>query len=38
MRYVARINFKDDLDQYTLTPKEINDQVKTRNADAVYAF
>jgi 3'-phosphoadenosine 5'-phosphosulfate synthase len=38
MRYVRRVEFGDGLDQYRLTPREINDQIKKRNADAVYAF
>jgi 3'-phosphoadenosine 5'-phosphosulfate synthase len=38
MRYVKKIEFADGLDQYRLTPKQINDQIKKRNADAVYAF
>ena len=38
MRYVRKVTFNDGMDQYRLTPKEINDQIKARNADAVYAF
>ena len=38
MRYVANIKFNDDLDQYRLTPKEVNEKIKAKNADAVYAF
>lgn len=38
VRYVKNIQFNDGLDQYRLTPKQIDDQIKARNADAVYAF
>lgn len=38
MRFVKKIEFNDGLDQYRYTPKEINQQIKKRNADAVYAF
>jgi 3'-phosphoadenosine 5'-phosphosulfate synthase len=38
MRFVKNIEFKDDLDQYRQTPREINNQIIARNADAVYAF
>lgn len=38
MRFVKKIEFKDGLDQYRYTPKEINQQIKQRKADAVYAF
>jgi hypothetical protein len=38
MRYVRKVEFKDGMDQYRQTPREINDQIKKRGADAVYAF
>ena len=38
MRFVRKIVFNDEMDQYRLTPREISDLVKERNADAVYAF
>jgi 3'-phosphoadenosine 5'-phosphosulfate synthase len=38
MRFVSKILFNDGMDQYRLTPKEINDQIKAKEADAVYAF
>lgn len=38
MRFVKNIEFKDDLDQYRQTPRQINNQILARNADAVYAF
>lgn len=38
MRYVKRVEFKDGLDNYRLTPKEIHDQIVAKQADAVYAF
>mmetsp|Transcript_13952 Transcript_13952/g.21097 ORF Transcript_13952/g.21097 Transcript_13952/m.21097 type:complete len:1286 (-) Transcript_13952:194-4051(-) len=33
-----RIRYKDGLDKYRLTPKELRDIFKEKNADAVYAF
>jgi 3'-phosphoadenosine 5'-phosphosulfate synthase len=38
MRFVHEIKFNDGLDQYRLTPKQISEQIKTFEADAVYAF
>lgn len=38
MRFFQRIAFNDNMDQYRKTPQEIADEIKTRNADAVYAF
>ena len=38
MRYVRNVEFGDGLDQYRLTPRQINDQIVARRADAVYAF
>jgi len=38
MRYVKKIVFNDELDQYRLTPRDINNLMKERNADGVYAF
>ena len=38
MRYVRNIEFSDGLDQYRLTPRQINDLIVAKNADAVYAF
>lgn len=38
MRYVKKITFNDDMDQYRLTPREINNLIKERSADGVYAF
>jgi hypothetical protein len=38
MRFVTKIEFKDGLDNYRMTPREINDIIKAKNADAVYAF
>lgn len=37
-RFFERIKFNDGLDQFRFTPSEINDQIKARGADAVYAF
>lgn len=38
MRYVREIVFDDEMDKYRLTPREINNLIKEKNADAVYAF
>lgn len=38
MRYVRKIEFNDEMDKYRLTPREINNLMKEKNADAVYAF
>ena len=38
MRYVRKIEFNDEMDKYRLTPREINNLIKEKNADAVYAF
>ena len=38
MRFVREIKFNDDMDQYRLTPKQVNEQIRAKNADAVYAF
>jgi 3'-phosphoadenosine 5'-phosphosulfate synthase len=38
MRYVKKIVFNDEMDQYRLTPRDINNLMKERNADGVYAF
>jgi 3'-phosphoadenosine 5'-phosphosulfate synthase len=38
MRFVEEIKFNDGLDIYRYTPQQINDQIRAKNADAVYAF
>ena len=38
MRFVHEIKFNDSLDHYRITPKEVNDLMKAKGADAVYAF
>ena len=38
MQFTKRITHSDGLDQYRLTPEEINNIASERNADAVYAF
>ena len=37
-RFVKEIMFNDGLDMYRLTPQQVSDQLKAKNADAVYAF
>ena len=37
-RFVKEIKFNDDLDQYRLNPQQVNDLMKAKNADVVYAF
>lgn len=38
MRFVREVKFNDGMDQYRQTPREINNQILARGADAVYAF
>jgi len=38
MRFTAHVKFNDDMDQYRMSPVQINEQIKAKNADAVYAF
>jgi 3'-phosphoadenosine 5'-phosphosulfate synthase len=38
MRFVKKVQFNDGMDQYRMTPSEINEEAKKRGADAVYAF
>jgi 3'-phosphoadenosine 5'-phosphosulfate synthase len=37
-RFIHEIKFNDGLDQYRLTPVEVNNLMKEKNADVVYAF
>lgn len=37
-RFYHRIQFNDGLDKYRLTPQEIIEEIKKKNADAVYGF
>lgn len=38
MSFVKKIMWNDEMDKYRMTPREINDEMKKRNADAVFAF
>jgi 3'-phosphoadenosine 5'-phosphosulfate synthase len=38
MRFLRNVEFNDQLDQYRITPAQVFEEVKKRNADAVYAF
>lgn len=38
MHFTKRVTFNDGMDKYRYTPSEINDLIKARGADAVYAF
>lgn len=38
MNFYVDIKFNDGFDQYRYTPAQIADQIKQRDADAVYAF
>ena len=38
MRFIEHVKFNDGMDMYRLTPKQIQDQIKAKGADAVYAF
>ena len=37
-RFTKRVTFNDGLDKYRQTPEEIQNQIKAKDADAVYAF
>ena len=37
-RFTKRIMFNDGIDKYRMTPSEIQEKIKEKNADAVYAF
>lgn len=38
MKFLKHIKYNDGLDEYRMTPKQIQEKVKEKNADAVYAF
>ena len=38
MRFITPVQFGDGLDHYRLTPQQIQEQIRAKNADAVYAF
>ena len=38
MRFFKRLVFNDGIDQFRLTPAEIQAQIQAKGADAVYAF
>lgn len=38
MRFLKHIEFNDGMDMYRLSPKAIQEAIKAKNADAVYAF
>lgn len=38
MRFLRQVKFNDGIDNYRLTPAEIQGKIKEKNADAVYAF
>jgi len=38
MRFVKAIQFNDGLDHYRLTPRQVNNQLIEKGADAVHAF
>lgn len=37
-RFVKDIKFNDGLDDYRMTPVQVNEQMKAKGADVVYAF
>lgn len=37
-RFVKEIKFNDGLDDYRITPLQVNELMKAKNADVVYAF
>jgi 3'-phosphoadenosine 5'-phosphosulfate synthase len=38
MRFLQHIKFNDGMDGYRLTPAQIQEEIKAKNADVVYAF
>jgi len=38
MHFCCHVQFNDGIDKYRLTPQQISDAIKAKNADAVYAF
>lgn len=38
MKFVKHVEFNDGMDQYRLTPFQIQEKIKEKKADAVYAF
>lgn len=38
MDFVKNVEFNDGIDSYRMTPAQVHDQIKAKNADAVYAF
>jgi len=38
MHFTRRVRFEDGMDKYRYTPAEIAEQIKAKDADAVYAF
>jgi len=38
MRFLKHIEFNDGLDGYRMTPKQIQEEIKKKDADAVFAF
>jgi 3'-phosphoadenosine 5'-phosphosulfate synthase len=38
MDFVRNVEFNDGIDSYRMTPAQVSEQIKAKNADAVYAF
>ena len=38
MDFVRDVAFNDGIDSYRMTPQQVSEQIKAKNADAVYAF
>lgn len=38
MDFVREVAFNDGIDSYRMTPQQVSEQIKAKNADAVYAF
>lgn len=38
MKFIKEIKFNDGMDSYRMTPNQISEEIKKRNADVVYAF
>ena len=38
MHFLREVEFNDGMDQYRMTPEQVNKTIIERNADAIYAF
>lgn len=38
MHFLRNVEFNDGMDHYRITPEQVDNAIKDRNADAIYAF